>query len=128
MKYIEVVAAVISNEDGLIYCAKRKDEGELALKWEFPGGKIEKGESHTEALKREIMEEFSTEIDVLDFIVTVKHQYKNFHLTMHAYHAKIIKGSMTMNEHTGFKWLKVEELKILDWAMADIPIVDILTK
>ncbi|MDY0278474.1 MAG: (deoxy)nucleoside triphosphate pyrophosphohydrolase [Acholeplasma sp.] len=128
MKNIEVVAAIFINSDNEIFCARRKDEGELALKWEFPGGKIEPGESHQEALIREIKEELSTDIKVNDFIMTVKHQYKGFHLTMHAYFAEVVNGDLVLNEHTGFKWLKKEELHTLDWAAADLPIVDFLVK
>ena len=128
MKNIEVVAAVIINENNEIFCARRKNEGELALKWEFPGGKTEIGESNQEALVREIKEELATDIKVNNFITTVKHQYKTFHLTMHAYYAEVIKGNLEMNEHTGFKWLKKEELHLLDWAPADLPIVNILMK
>lgn len=128
MKYVEVVAAVFQNEEGHFYCARRKDEGPLALKWEFPGGKIEAGETHQEALIREIKEELNTDIKLNDFIMTVKHQYKNFHLTMHAYYATIINGSLTQNEHTGAKWLSKAELDQLDWAEADIPIVKVLMK
>lgn len=126
MKKIEVVAAVIVNEKNEIFCARRKNEGPLALKWEFPGGKIEKGESLTEALVREIEEEFSTKIKVNDFIMTVKHQYDTFHITMHAFYATVINGDLVLNEHTDFKWLKNEELFSLDWAEADIPIVKAL--
>jgi len=126
MKKIEVVAAVIVNEKNEIFCARRKNEGPLALKWEFPGGKIEKGESLTEALVREIEEEFSTKIKVNDFIMTVKHQYETFHITMHAFYATVINGDLVLNEHTDFKWLKNEELFSLDWAEADIPIVKAL--
>ncbi len=126
MKEIEVVAAVIINDKNEIFCAKRKDEGLLALKWEFPGGKIEKGESLEEALVREIKEEFSTKIKVKDFIMTVRHQYKTFHLTMHAFYADVIEGNLILNEHTGFKWLKKDQLLSLDWAEADIPIVKAL--
>ncbi len=126
MKKIEVVAAVIVNEKNEIFCARRKNEGPLALKWEFPGGKIEKGESLTEALVREIEEEFSTKIKVNDFIMTVKHQYETFHITMHAFFATVINGDLVLNEHTDFKWLKNEELFSLDWAEADIPIVKAL--
>ena len=126
MKKIEVVAAVIVNEKNEIFCARRKNDGPLALKWEFPGGKIEKGESLTEALVREIEEEFSTKIKVNDFIMTVKHQYETFHITMHAFFATVINGDLVLNEHTDFKWLKNEELFSLDWAEADIPIVKAL--
>lgn len=128
MKKIEVVAAVFTNERGEFYCARRKDEGPLALKWEFPGGKIEAGETHQEALVREIKEELSTDILVNDYIMTVNHQYEFFHLTMHAYHATIINGSLTQNEHTGAKWLSKDQLDQLDWAEADLPIVDLLMK
>lgn len=128
MKNIEVVAAIFINKNNEIFCARRKNEGELALKWEFPGGKIEQGESHQEALIREIREELSTEINVKDFIMTVRHQYKGFHLTMHAYFAEVVNGDLILNEHTGFKWLKKEKLHSLDWAAADLPIVDFLAK
>ncbi len=124
MKYIEVVAAIIIDKDKNIFCARRKDQGELALKWEFPGGKIEPNESRQEALKREIEEEFSTSIEVGEYVMTVRHQYIHFHLTMHAYYAKINSGGMQLNEHTDSKWLRTSDLKNLDWAAADIPIVE----
>jgi len=124
MKHIEVVAAVFENENGEIFCARRKDEGELALKWEFPGGKIEDGESPQEALKREIQEELSTDIHVEDFITTVKHQYKTFHLTLHAFYASIGNGDLRLSEHTDSKWLPKSKLKTLDWAAADIPVIE----
>ena len=123
MKYIEVVAAVFKDENNNIFCARRKDEGELALKWEFPGGKIEENENHVEALIREIDEELNTEIIVKDYIMTVNHQYNFFHLTMHAYNVDIVKGHLRLNEHTDSKWLKKDDLMELDWAAADIPIV-----
>lgn len=123
MKKIEVVAAVFKNNQNRIFCARRKDEGELALKWEFPGGKIEPGESQTEALVREIKEELKTDIKVLDFIITVYHQYETFHLTMHAYFTEVLQGNLELTEHTGQIWLPVDELDTLDWAAADIPIV-----
>lgn len=126
MKQIEVVAAVIVNKENEFFCARRKNEGPLALKWEFPGGKIENGESLTEALIREIKEEFSTKIQVNDFIMTVKHQYETFHITMHAFYATVINGDLVLNEHTDFKWLKKDDLLSLDWAEADIPIVKAL--
>lgn len=120
----EVVAAVIINGKNEIFCARRKDEGLLALKWEFPGGKIEEGESHKEALIREIEEEFKTKISVKDFLMTVNYDYDIFKLKMHAYYCEVMDGELTMIEHTGKKWLKKEELMSLDWADADIPIVE----
>lgn len=126
MKQLEVVAAVFTDEQERIYCARRRNEGELALKWEFPGGKVELGETQQEALIREIKEELSADIEVLDYITTVNHQYSTFNLTMHVYFTKIINGKLIVSEHTGYKWLTREELMSLDWAPADIPIVKIL--
>ena len=124
MKCIEVVAAVFKDDEGRYFCTRRKDKGELALKWEFPGGKIEKGETHKEALVREIKEELSVYIDVKDFIMTVKHQYINFYLTMHVYFTDIISGELVLNEHLDSKWLHKDELQNLDWAEADLPIIN----
>ena len=123
MKNIEVVAAVIQNKNNEIFCARRKNEGPLALKWEFPGGKVENGESLEVALIREIDEEFSTKIKINGFIMTVQHQYETFHLTMHAFFAEVVEGELVLNEHTDSKWLKKDQLYILDWAAADLPIV-----
>lgn len=128
MKYIEVVAAIFVNKDNEVFCARRKDEGELALKWEFPGGKIEPGETKEEALIREIKEELSADIQVGMFLTTVKHQYNYFHLTMHVYYAEVINGKLILSEHTDFKWLPKTQLFELDWAAADLPIVNLLMK
>lgn len=128
MKNIEVVAAVITNKEGLIYCVKRDNRGEAANKWEFPGGKIEPGETREEALIREIKEELSADIKVGTFVTTVNHQYKTFYLTMHVYYAVVVNGELVLSEHTDFKWLKSNELDKLDWADADIPVVEKLVE
>ncbi|HKL86334.1 MAG TPA: (deoxy)nucleoside triphosphate pyrophosphohydrolase [Treponemataceae bacterium] len=123
MKQVEVVALVLI-KDARVFCAQRKDEGETAKKWEFPGGKIEAGESHIQALAREISEEFATRISVGSFVTTVHHQYKTFFLTMHAYTGTIQDGNMTLSEHLDSRWLTKEELNCVDWAPADLPIVE----
>lgn len=123
MKKLEVVAAVFIN-DNKVFCAQRANKGPLALKWEFPGGKIEENESKEDALKREIKEELLTDIKVDKFLMTVEHQYETFHLTMHVFFCTVTNGELTLNEHVNSCWLNKEELLSLDWAEADIPIVN----
>ncbi len=123
MKKVEVVAAVLKHNNKF-FCAQRKDAGTLAKKWEFPGGKLEQGETREEALKRELQEELNLNTIIGDYIMTVKHQYPTFHITMHAFYCDINTTDITLNEHLDSKWLTVDELKGLDWAEADIPIVD----
>jgi len=121
-KQIEVVAAVIK-KDNKYFAAQRKDEGELARKWEFPGGKVEKGETPKEALKREIKEELNVEIKVTEFVTTVVHEYESFIITLHAYYAEYLSGEFKPNEHLETKFLTKEEMKDYDFAAADIPII-----
>ncbi len=123
MKKIEVVAAIII-KDNKIYCAKRPDKGEVGLKWEFPGGKIEKDESAENALIREIKEELNATIEVDKYFMTVEHQYTSFFITMHSYLCSIKTGDLKRNEHVADTWLEVGNLNSLDWAPADQPIVD----
>ena len=123
MKKVEVVAAVIKKE-GKIFCAQRKNEGPLAKKWEFPGGKIEAGESREKALSRELHEELNIDIQVGDYMMTVEHQYPTFHITMHAFYCDLQDEEIVLNEHLNSKWLTPKELNTLDWAEADISIVE----
>lgn len=123
MKHFEVVAAILIDSNR-VFCAQRKDAGEVAKKWEFPGGKIEMGENHQQALSREIAEELSVEIAVGDFVATVYHEYSTFAITMHAYLATVLFGELTLSEHLDSRWLSREELTSVDWAPADLPIVE----
>ena len=124
MKTIEVVAAIIFRE-GKVLCVQRLNNTReyISLKWEFPGGKVEVGESREEALVREIREELSVDIEVSEFLMTVEHTYPDFHLTMHVFRCVLDQGEITLNEHVALKWLSFDELDQLDWAAADIPVV-----
>lgn len=123
MNNINVVAAIIKKDEKIL-CVQRPKGGEASYKWEFPGGKIEKGESHKEALIREIREELDCDISVGELVMTIEHQYEAFHLTMHCYDCRIIRGKLTLHEHIDSRWLPAGELKNLDWAPADWPIID----
>ena len=122
MKRIEVVAAIIRKE-GKIFATQR-GYGEWKDWWEFPGGKIELGESHEEALRREIREELSTDISVNDLFCTVEYDYPNFHLTMHCYLCSLLTDALHLNEHEAAKWLSKEELDNVQWLPADKEIIE----
>jgi 8-oxo-dGTP diphosphatase len=128
MKTIEVVAAVIRNQEGLTLAVKRGENSReyISKKWEFPGGKIESGETLQEALQRELVEELKIKASIGELITTVDHTYPDFRLIMHAFHCKILSGELTLTEHLDKKWLSSSDLRSLDWAAADIPIVDLL--
>ena len=123
MKHITVVAAVIEKE-GKILCVQRgkSQHAYISEKWEFPGGKIEKGESEIETIQREILEELNMRIVVIDKLMVVEHDYPDFHITMHTYCCNT-KDEPTLTEHQAFRWLEKHELPTLDWAAADKPIV-----
>ena len=124
---IQVVAAAIFQNDKVLSVQRAEHEKEyVSLKWEFPGGKVEVGESREEALVREIREELSVDIEVSEFLMTVQHTYPDFHLTMHVFKCVLDQGEITLNEHVALKWLSIDELDQLDWAAADIPVVEFL--
>ena len=122
MKTIRVVAAIIKtvNKDGkIILFATQRGYGEFKGGWEFPGGKIEAGETPVQALKREIMEELDTEIAVGDQLDTVEYDYPAFHLSMDCFWCEILSGDLVLKEHEAAKWLTIEELDSVDWLPAD---------
>lgn len=126
MKTIRVVAAVIKaeNEKGEpIIFATRRGYGDFKGGWEFPGGKIEEGESPQEALVREIKEELETEISVGELIDTIEYDYQTFHLSMDCFWAEIVSGNLVLTEHEAAKWLTKDELDSVEWLPADITLI-----
>ena len=123
MKKIQVVAGLIIQKD-LVFCTKRKDKGPLALKWEFPGGKIEQGETHEEALIRELKEELDVIVEVQNVYMTINHEYPTFNLTMYVYQCTGDLSRYNLNEHSDAKWVAINDLSSLDWAEADLPVIN----
>lgn len=126
MKTVKVVAAVIKavNQKGEpIIFATQRGYGEFKDGWEFPGGKIEEGETPQEALKREIMEELDTEIAVGELIDTIEYDYPIFHLSMDCFWCEVVKGELVLKEAEDAKWLKKEELGEVDWLPADVELI-----
>ena len=125
MKQIEVVAAIIQFENKFLCVQRGADKYDyISLKYEFPGGKIEPGESLNQALEREIKEELQYDICVRENFLTVEHQYPDFQLKMHSYLCSAVDTNFTLTEHINYRWLKINQLDELDWAAADIPIVE----
>ena len=127
MKTVRVVAAIIQakNENGeTIIFATQRGYGDFKGGWEFPGGKIEEGETPQNALKREIMEELDTKIDVGDLLDTVEYDYPTFHLSMDCFLCEIVEGDLVLKEHEAAKWLTKSELGSVDWLPADLSLIE----
>lgn len=123
MKSIEVVAAIIKKENKIL--ATKRGYGEFINMWEFPGGKIELGETKEAALIREIKEELDADIKIDEFALTVEYTYPTFHLTMHCYICSL-KDSITLLEHNDARWLEKDEFNTVNWLPADIEVIDFL--
>ena len=126
MKTIKVVAAIICNDmerKSKIFATAR-GYGDLKGGWEFPGGKVEPGETPQQALKREIMEELSTEIKVGELIDTIEYDYPTFHLSMDCFWAEVITGQLELKEAEAAKWLTKDKLESVAWLPADITLID----
>ena len=127
MKQIEVVAAIIHDDGGRIFATQR-GYGDWKDWWEFPGGKMEAGETPEGALVREIREELSAEISVDDFLCTIDYDYPKFHLTMHCYLCSLVTETLHLNEHEAAKWLTKNELDSVKWLPADVKVVEDLKR
>ena len=126
-KIIRVVAAIIkaTNEAGeTIIFATQRGYGDFKGGWEFPGGKIEEGETPQEALVREIREELETDIEVGELIDTIEYDYPTFHLSMDCFWAEIVSGDLVLKEHEAAKWLTCEELDSVEWLPADVTLIE----
>lgn len=132
MKHVEVVCAIIVNDNDEVFCCKRGPGRALEGFWEFPGGKVEEDETHEETIVREIKEELNSSIKPLKYIGKVEHEYlsldKPFSITMYGYECTLIKGDLTLSEHTAKQWVKKENLKNIKFAEADIPFIVMINK
>ena len=127
MKTVKVVAAIIKavNENGeTIIFATQRGYGDFKGGWEFPGGKIESGETPQEALKREIIEELDTEVSVGELMDTVEYDYPQFHLSMDCFWCQIVRGNLVLKEHEAARWLTKDELNNVEWLPADITMIE----
>lgn len=127
MKTVKVVAAIIKavNENGeTIIFATQRGYGDFKGGWEFPGGKIESGETPQEALKREIIEELDTEVSVGELMDTVEYDYPQFHLSMDCFWCQIVRGNLVLKEHEAARWLTKDELNNVKWLPADITLIE----
>ena len=129
MKTVEVVAGIILDDSDRVFCVQRgvSNKPYISKKWEFPGGKLEDGETREGALIRELKEELRIEGDPFEFVLTVDHTYPDFRLIMHSFKCRILNDKEPeLTEHLQSKWLNTSDLDELDWAAADVPIVEVL--
>lgn len=124
MKTVRVVAAVIRDNNRIF--ATQRGYGDLKGGWEFPGGKIEKGETPQEALKREICEELDTEILVGELIDTIEFDYPTFHLSMDCFWCEVVKGNLVLKEHEAAKWLNKNTIDEVEWLPTDVTLIDVI--
>ena len=131
MKTVRVVAAVIKstneNKEPIIFATQR-GYGDFKGGWEFPGGKIEEGETSEQALKREIMEELDTEISVGELIDTIEYDYPQFHLSMDCFWCEIVSGNLVLKEHEAARWLTKKHLNDVKWLPADVTLIEKIGK
>ena len=131
MKTVKVVAAIIKavNENGeTIIFATQRGYGDFKGGWEFPGGKIESGETPQEALKREIIEELDTEVSVGELMDTVEYDYPQFHLSMDCFWCQIVRGNLVLKEHEAARWLDKDTIDDVEWLPADVTLIDIVRR
>lgn len=122
MKTIKVVAAIIKKENKIMIAQRIK--GEFAGQWEFPGGKIELGETPQEALKREIMEEMELDIQTNKFLMTTEYDYSTFHLSMDCYICSLLSNEINLHDHTAVKWINLDDdIKNINWVPADVQVI-----
>lgn len=124
MKQIKAVAGLIINQNGEVLCTQRSagKQEYTSFKWEFPGGKVEEGETDHQALKRELQEELEIEVEILDKFFQVEHTYPDFHLSMPVYLCKLKSNDIKLMVHKSSMWLKPSEMMTLEWVEADIPV------
>ncbi|MBR1574934.1 MAG: (deoxy)nucleoside triphosphate pyrophosphohydrolase [Bacteroidales bacterium] len=124
MKRIEVVAAIIRRGDKVF--ATQRGYGPWKDYWEYPGGKVEEGETREEALVREIREELATEISIDQFLCTIEWDYPDFHLTLHCFICSLLTDSLCLNEHEAARWLSAVDLDSVNWLPADYQLIPLI--
>jgi 8-oxo-dGTP diphosphatase len=123
MKHIHVACAIIEQE-GRVLCTQRSASMSMPLKWEFPGGKIEAGESAEDCLKRELLEELGVGISISQAMPSHTHHYETFSITLHPFVCSMAYGDIRLHEHSTMLWMEPNEMPSLDWAEADMPVIE----